>query len=142
MLQNLLRLQYIDKEKDFVDFNIQKLLPHKFSESGPSIAAGDIDGNGLEDLITGGSSHTSATIFLQKKDGTFTHKPLLSDEILQSKTWDDTGIQLFDADGDGDQDLYISSGGYENEPYSEAYRDHFYQNDGKGILQKTPQPFP
>ena len=137
-----LNISYVDKEEDFVDFNIQKLIPHKLSEYGPAIAAGDIDRNGLDDIILGGSSQNSAQIFLQKSNGTFTQEPLLHDVVLPSKKWDDMGILLFDADGDGDRDLYISSGGYENESGSKVYQDHFYVNDGKGDFDEKRDAFP
>jgi hypothetical protein len=58
------------------------------------------------------------------------------------KTWDDTGILLFDADMDGDLDLYIASGGFENESNSPAYQDHFYVNDGKGNFREQPDALP
>ncbi len=135
-------ISYIDTEADFVDFNIQKLLPHKLSESGPYMATGDIDNNGYEDLIIGGSSHNSAQIFLQKKDGSFLRRSLLDRAALTSKKRDDAGIVLFDADGDDDQDLYIASGGYENNPGSEAYSDHFYVNDGKGNFTEDRNALP
>lgn len=136
------KISYTDKEEDFVDFNIQKLLPHKLSEYGPSLASADIDGNGLDDIITGGSAHNSAMIFLQKSDGIFTKRPLLTDELLSSKKWDDMGILLFDADGDGDSDLYVSSGGFENESGSKAYEDHFYINKGKGYFTEKSEVIP
>jgi hypothetical protein len=123
---------FVQAETDFADFNIQKLLPHKFSEYGPSMAAGDIDGNGLDDFICGGSANNSAIIFLQQKNGTFVKKQLLPENVTAFKKWDDAGLLLFDADRDGDLDLYISSGGYENESNTEAYQDHFYINNGKG----------
>lgn len=135
-------VNYVDKANDFVDFNIQKLLPHKFSEYGPALASGDIDKNGLDDIICGGSSSYSAQIFLQQPNGTFTQKPLLPGNIADKKTWDDTGILLFDADQDGDEDLYIASGGFENEKNSPAYQDHFYVNDGKGNFTEQPDAIP
>ena len=135
-------IHFIHQETDFVDFNIQKLLPHKFSEYGPALAAGDIDGNGLDDLVCGGSSHCSAQLFFQKKDGNFNQKSLLNDAHLAAKTWDDMGILLFDADRDGDPDLYISSGGYENEPGNASYQDHLYQNDGKGDFIEIADAIP
>ncbi|HBH83068.1 MAG: RNA-binding protein [Bacteroidetes bacterium GWE2_41_25] len=125
-------INYTHRETDFVDFNIQKLLPHKFSEYGPGIAAGDIDGNGLDDIVVGGSANNSAMFFLQQTDGTFIEKSLLSESILSSKLRDDTGMLLFDADNDGDLDLYIASGGYENENNTSIYQDHFYTNNGRG----------
>lgn len=136
------KVSYKQKETDFVDFNIQKLIPHKFSEYGPALASGDINGDGTDDLISGGSVGNSAQIFLQKKDGTFIQKSLIPDSKLSGKNWDDMGILLFDADGDGDQDLYVVSGGFENEPDSPMYSDHFYVNDGKGNFAEKENVFP
>ncbi|MBK9388667.1 MAG: VCBS repeat-containing protein [Bacteroidetes bacterium] len=135
-------ISYVHKETDFIDFNIQKLLPHKFSEDGPPMAKGDIDGNGLEDIAIGGSANNSATLFLQNKNGTFNETKLLPESALASKTWDDSGVILFDADDDRDLDLYISSGGYENESNSPSYQDHFYLNNGKGIFTENPDAIP
>jgi hypothetical protein len=135
-------INYIQQEADFVDFNIQKLLPHKFSEYGPAIAEGDIDGNGSDDFIIGGSANNSAHLFLQQPDGKFTEKILSPGQDLSSKKWDDSGILLFDADGDSDLDLYISSGGFENENNSSAYQDHFYLNNGRGSFTEINDAIP
>ena len=136
-----LEIDYIQKENDFVDFNIQKLIPHKLSEYGPALASGDIDGNGLDDIITGGSSNHSAQLFFQQKDGSFKMEALLPNTSTP-KIWDDTGILLFDADNDGDLDLYIASGGFENENNNPAYMDHFYVNNGKGKFSEDPDAIP
>src|SRR5947208_5943745 len=49
---------------------------------------------------------------------------------------------LFDADGDGDLDLYIASGSSETDHNSPNYQDRFYVNDGKGnfTLDSTALP--
>ncbi|HSZ86316.1 MAG TPA: FG-GAP-like repeat-containing protein, partial [Puia sp.] len=125
-------IHYQQQETDFIDFNIQRLLPHKFSEYGPSLAVGDVDGNGLDDIIIGGSASYSAQIFLQQPNGKFIQKSLMNNTDAKNKIADDEGILLFDADGDGDLDLYVCSGGYENTSGSEAYQDRLYINDGKG----------
>ncbi|MDQ6842811.1 MAG: VCBS repeat-containing protein, partial [Bacteroidota bacterium] len=128
-----LNLQYNHTQKDFIDFNIQKLLPHKFTEYGPALAAGDVNGDSLEDIIVGGNTTQPAVILLQQPSGKFIKKVLpqlaAGDSTFQSI---DMGISLFDADGDGDLDLYIASGGYEAPENSKNYKDKFYINDGKG----------
>jgi hypothetical protein len=134
--------RYVQEERDYIDFNVQKLLPHKFSEYGPASAVGDIDGNGLEDLVIGGSAFHSAQLFLQQPGGKFIQKALLPDSALKNKLSDDLGILLFDADGDGHPDLFISSGGYENERNSPAYQDQIYLNDGKGNFKPDPGALP
>jgi enediyne biosynthesis protein E4 len=123
-------------EIDFIDFNIQKLLPHKLTQYGPAIATGDINGDGLDDMIVGGGSPMYAVFYLQQPGGKFTAKKL-ADTVAGFKYQDDGGICLFDADNDKDLDLYITSGGCENGPGYGAYADNFYLNDGKGNFKKT-----
>ncbi len=126
-------IHFTHNQKDFIDFNIQKLLPHKLSQYGPAMAVGDIDGNGLDDIIIGGAFKKSAQLFFQEKNKGFIHKSFIPDSsLLDQKYAEDMGILLFDADGDGDLDMYIASGGYANEPNSIPYQDRFYRNDGKG----------
>ena len=137
-----LGLTYQHQEIDFPDFNIQKLIPHKFSEYGPGLAVGDIDNNGLDDLVCGGSYSYSAILLLQQADGRYIARDLVPGANDQNKQSEDMGLLLFDAEGDGDLDLYIASGGYENKPNSEAYADRFYVNDGKGGYQRDSTAFP
>lgn len=120
-------------DSPFIDFNIQRLLPHKFSEYGPALAAGDINADGYDDFVTGRSFHYSTQFFLQRPDGKFVQKQILPDEIAADRNKsEDMGILLFDADNDNDLDYLAVSGGYEDKPFSNAYRDRFYINDGAG----------
>ncbi|GAC1419058.1 MAG: VCBS repeat-containing protein [Flavisolibacter sp.] len=119
------------EQKDFIDFNIQKLLPHKFSEYGPALCVGDVDGNGLDDIIVGGNYSKPGIILLQQKDGQFLSKDL-GENRPAGLHWQDMGITLFDADKDGDLDMYISRGGYQDSPNTACYQDGLYINDGKG----------
>lgn len=121
---------YLDD--DFVDFNIQKLLPRKFSEQGPGLASADLDGNGLDDVVMGGSLGKSAKVFFQDRSGNFKAKELLPGSNADNKPWEDVGVCLIDIDGDGDMDIYTASGGYENIAGEKAYTDHLYTNDGSG----------
>ncbi|HTR28120.1 MAG TPA: VCBS repeat-containing protein [Puia sp.] len=135
-------LHFKQEQRDYIDFNIQKMLPHKFSQYGPSIAVGDVDGNGLDDMVVGGAEGQSAQIFLQQPGGHFIKRPLLSDSAASAKLADDLQVLLFDADGDGDPDLYIAAGGYAESSNSPAYRDHLYINDGKGNFTPDPLALP
>ncbi len=138
-----INLQYGHKQKDFIDFNIQKLLPHKFTEYGPALAAGDLDGDNLEDFVVGGNSKQSAMLFFQQTSGKFIKKVLpqitRTDSSFQAI---DMGISLFDADSDGDLDLYIACGGYEAPENSNNYKDKFFVNDGKGNFIIDTLAFP
>ena len=133
-------INFLSSEEDFIDFNIQHLIPHKLSQYGPPLAVGDVNGDGLEDLVIGGGSPNYASLFLQKHDGSFNKTKFIESRDL--KYQDDAGICLFDADGDNDLDMYIASGGSENPPGSNVYTDHFYVNDGKGNFKEDVTAFP
>lgn len=135
-------INYVHKDRDFIDFNIQRLLPHKFSEYGPSLAVGDIDGNGLDDIVCGGSFFYSAQLFLQQLNGKFIQKSLLKGKDTLNKNREDEGLLLFDADGDGDPDLYIASGGLEGKHNTSVYQDKLYINDGKGNFTEDSTALP
>jgi hypothetical protein len=133
---------YKHQDEDFVDFNIQKLLPHKFSEYAPATAVGDVNGDGFDDIIVGGNAKYHAQILLQQSTGKFIQKDLTPDIDTKKQSYKDEGMLLFDADGDGDLDLYISSGGFESETNSPNYRDRFYINDGKGNFTEQLDAMP
>lgn len=135
-------ITYKHQDEDFVDFNIQKLLPHKFSEFAPATAVGDVNGDGFDDIIVGGNAKYHAQVLLQQANGKFTQHDLTPGVDAKKQTYKDEGILLFDADGDGDLDLYIASGGFEYEPNSPNYRDRFYVNDGKGHFTEQQDAMP
>ncbi|MFB9842819.1 VCBS repeat-containing protein [Mucilaginibacter ginsenosidivorans] len=139
----MLGVNYIHEDEDVIDFNIQKLLPHKLSEYSPGLAVGDVDGNGLDDIIVGGTSKHPSQLFLQGADGKFTQRNLLaSGQIKPGDDFKDEGLILFDANGDGKADLYVASGGYENQPGSPPYQDRLYINDGKGNFTEATDALP
>ena len=122
------KIQYHHQETEYADFKIEPLLPHKYSENGPGVAVGDINGDGLEDFFVGGAYNHSGKFFIQQKDGVFLHKALTKERKYE----EDMGALLFDADNDKDDDLYIVSGGNEFESGSRYYQHRLYFNDGKG----------
>jgi enediyne biosynthesis protein E4 len=125
-------------ENDFVDFKLQPLLPHMHSQDGPGIAAGDINGDGREDVYIGGASGSSGSFFIQQANGNFLPKALNKNNILS----EETGLLLFDADNDNDLDLYTVSGGSENAEGSDAQQDRLYLNKGKGDFTYADSALP
>ena len=123
-------LNVLTAEEEFIDFNIQRLIPHKASQYGPALAVADLNGDQLQDLVVGAGSPGYARIAYQQTNGKFIVQAFIDSTGL--KIQDDAGILAFDAEGDGDQDLYIASGGSENPPRSPVYRDHFFENMGNG----------
>ncbi|UII19899.1 FG-GAP-like repeat-containing protein [Fulvivirga ligni] len=126
----------VHKENMFNDFDVQVLLPHKMSNFGPALAVADIDNDGLDDYYIGAASGENGAIYKQKADGKLER---IDFQIDEDKKYEDLGASFFDADGDGDADLYIVSGGYEfqNKAY---YQDRLFINErGKFIKAELPK---
>ena len=123
------------QEREFDDFARQPLLPNKLSQLGPGIAVADVNGDGLDDLYLGGACGWPGALYLNeggKKFGPDIDTPFDPDAIAE-----DMGAVFFDCDGDGDQDLYVVSGGYEAKEGASLLRDRLYLNDGQGNFSKA-----
>jgi hypothetical protein len=132
-----LKLDYEHHENDFVDFKMQPLLPHMHSQNGPGIAVGDINGDKLEDFYIGGASGSEGCFYIQTSTGAFHRMPFV--QHIQSE---DMGALLFDANGDGVNDLYVVSGGSENQQGTDQQQDRLYINDGRGSFNYSAQALP
>jgi hypothetical protein len=71
---------------------------------------------------------------VQQKGGNFSFLP--NAEIEADREYEDTDALFFDADQDGDQDLYIVSGGNQYPATSPGNQDRLFLNDGKGQFTK------
>jgi hypothetical protein len=127
-------------ENEFVDFKRELLIPYELSRQGPKMSKGDVNGDGLEDVYIGGAAEQSGSLFLQTAGGRFKiseAQPWLADAI-----YEDIGSILFDADIDGDLDLYIVSGGNEWSDASPGLQDRLYINNGKGRFSRNDAALP
>ena len=119
------------------DFKRQILLPHAQSQCGPALAWGDVNGDGFDDLFFGSSAGNIAEVRLNDGKGKFIAKWV--EDFRSDKASEDMGAVFFDADGDGDLDLYVASGSNEFEPKAKELADRLYLNDGKGSFTKAAE---
>ena len=121
------------------DFKEQPLMPSMISYNGPRIAKADVNNDGLEDLFVCGAQGQEGQLFIQKIDGQFIAdaQPDFAKDALS----DDADAIFFDADNDGDQDLYVVSGGYNFVQGDNELQDRLYIND-KGKFYKTVNSLP
>lgn len=120
---------------DTNDFKRQLLLPKMYSYTGPRMAKGDVDQNGLEDIYICGPKHQSGALFLQQQDGSFKEKK--NQSFQKDLEHQDEDALFFDADNDGDLDLYVVSGGYLFHQKDKLLQDRLYLNDGKANFKRS-----
>ncbi|MCB9285677.1 MAG: VCBS repeat-containing protein [Lewinellaceae bacterium] len=130
-------LDFIHRGSSFNDFLQQPLLPHSFSRSGPALAVGDLNGDGLDDVYIGGAKGQPGRVFCQTPDGRFEHR-----DLLEGAEAEDVDALIFDADNDGAKDLYVVSGGSEYPAADKGYQDRLYLNDGSGGLRLSAEALP
>ena len=133
-------ISYTHQGLAFVDFKISPLLPYQVSRVGPCLAKGDVNGDGLEDLFIGGSSGQESVLYLQTPEGNF--RPAAAQPWNEDKGHTNTNALFFDADGDGDMDLYLVSGGADYPQGSGNYQDRLFENDGRGNFHLLTDALP
>lgn len=134
-LTDSVKLNYKHVEDVYVDFNVQPLIPHEVSTEGPKLAVADINGDGLDDFFVCGGKGQGGSMFQQTKTGAFirTNENLFNCDSL----CEEVNAVFFDADGDGDNDLYVVSGGNEATGNDSTLLDHLYLNDGRGNFKRS-----
>ncbi len=128
-------------ENNYDDFQKEILLPHKQSTLGPFVTIGDINKDGLEDFFVGGAAGQAGELYQQLPSGKF--QRLNSSFLEQDKLSEDMGGVIFDADLDGDNDLYVASGGGgEMQNLPSRLEDRLYLNNGNGVFTKSKNRIP
>ncbi|QIA07696.1 VCBS repeat-containing protein [Draconibacterium halophilum] len=127
-------------ENVYIDFEQEGLVPHKTSREGPAIAVGDINGDNRDDVFIGGATDEIAQLWIQNQAGDFIKRN--SNDLATDKLFEDTAALLFDADDDGDTDLYVGSGGNDAPSADEKLMDRLYLNDGRGNFTHAASALP
>ncbi|WP_170110533.1 VCBS repeat-containing protein [Flavilitoribacter nigricans] len=128
-------LDFQHVENTFIDFNEEPLIPHLLSTQGPRLAVGDVNGDGLEDLYVCGAKGQSGELFYQIAGVGFRPAPNF---FADNREGEEVDAAFFDADQDGDADLYLVNGGGEVDVSAQVFLDRLYINDGMGNF--TPKP--
>ena len=127
-------LDYIHKQDESNDFiQNQEIIPHKFSQIGPCLAKGDIDGDGNDDIVTGATLNQPSMVFLRRGEG---FQSVGFEGFTTIKPVQESDIAIIDYDNDGDNDIISVAGGYEN-PGEDEYRHFIYENR-KGTFIRHP----
>ena len=131
---------WIHRENDFLDYNVQYLIPHQQSTRGPKMAVGDVNKDGLDDIYVCGAKGSNGTLLIQNQAGKF----VSSDSAVFSgaKMSEEVDALFFDANNDGALDLYVVSGGNEAVDGDSVLADHFYFNNGKGHFTLSKESVP
>jgi hypothetical protein len=127
------------KENDYIDFDYEGLISKMLSQEGPSLAVADINRDGNEDVFIGGAKGQAGKIYLNNGNDSFTVSN--QKDLETDANYEDTAANFFDADGDGDQDLLVGSGGNEKADQGN-YKNRLYLNNGKGVFTKSTSTIP
>lgn len=134
-------INYQHVEAGFNDFSRQPLLTYMPSIVSPVMASADVNGDGLEDVYVGGTKENPGVLYFQSKDGSFV--PSSNFVFAPDFFCTDSDALFFDADGDGDYDLYVVSGGYHDYGRNnKALQDRLYINNGYGGFSRREDYLP
>jgi hypothetical protein len=134
-------LSYQHIEKNYSDFNQERLIYHMLSTQGPRVARGDVNKDGLLDILIPGPKGSPTQLFIKKEDLSYEEVSTI-EAFSDLKSSEHIKCDLFDADNDGDLDLYLASGGVEQTKYSDLFNDKLLFNDGTGVFSPSKQKLP
>ena len=122
------RIAFSSREAPLEELSQQPLLPMRLNRRGPAVAVGDLDGDSRDDLVVGGTTLGPTSVVV----GGVTS--ILGD----ASAVNDGPVLIFDADGDGANDVLVTRGGVSLTPGSAEYQPRLWLNDGHGAFRVAP----
>ncbi len=133
VFSNAVTIPFKHTEDEVNDFKIQPLMINMLSFAGPHLAGCDLNKDGLTDFYIGGAQNQAGAILMQQPKGDFITIPQAA--FTKDASCEDVDAVFFDADGDGDEDLYVVSGGYAMPQNDASYQDRFYINENSQFIK-------
>ena len=127
------------REDEWVDFFYERNLPMMLSYEGPKAAVADLNKDGTDDLYLCGAAGQPGQLYLSRGGGYVKTGQAV---WAVDSAYEDTAACFFDADSDGDLDLFVGSGGNNGDGSNGAMRDRLYLNDGKNNFAPNTTAFP
>lgn len=140
LLQELPNKQLIKHEENpYTDFDFEGLISKMVSQEGPTLSVADVNGDGNEDIFIGGAKSQPATLYFNQGNGSLV--PSKNKVFIEDAFFEDSASAFFDADGDGDLDVMVGSGGNEDKE-GKSHITRLYLNDGRGNFSKATVSIP
>jgi hypothetical protein len=124
------------REEVVDEIYVQRLIPVRLNRRGPGLAIGDLAGDGKDAVVIGGTTQDPLRILRGAAPGTFTSADVSAPAI--SPVVDDGPVLLFDANGDGREDMLVTKGGNALPAGSAEYQPRLFLNDGHGGFRPAP----
>ncbi len=116
------------REEPADELSTQRLLPVRLNRRGPALAVGEVGGTDI--IALGGTTVSPGQILQHSPSGTFA--PIDTTTILPAGPVNDGPVLLFEADGDGQNDLLVTKGGNVFPADSPEYQPKLFLGDGHG----------
>jgi len=130
---------YKHSEFGINDFKLQPLLSNMISYKGPKFVKGDVNGDHLDDIYICGTIMQPGMLFLQNDEGNFNINR--DNDFSNFSIQNETNAVFFDADNDGDNDLFVLTGDYQRLEIDSLTNGKLYINE-KGYFKLSKDLLP
>ena len=132
-------LPYKHEEDTYLDYEREKLIPELLSSEGPAFILEDFNNDQMLDIFIGGARYRPSQILIANESG---YELADINDFRIDQKYEDVSAASFDADNDGDMDIYVVSGGNDYKENDELMMDRIYINDGNANFSRLPVSLP